>query len=259
MKSIVRYTSVALFAGCVGITAFAAEHDIAGLKLGMSPEQAKAALKAFGIDPSRIRESKASYQYTDGVNAHSTAEFLDRIGADKIERKNGQRVVDNFDLRFAPPPKGGQLVMVRRRTDNPVDPPTVGDYRAAILDKHGKPDIDKSGSLMWLEPRNAVNCTGSAPQAVAGILASIYMGSDQTGWRLNELRNAKKVREPSQCARMLEYRMPSSPNQPATSVTAVLVDVPGWGTAYLATLGWIDEQRQAAVKAREGAASKPRL
>ena len=53
--------------------------------------------------------------------------------------------------------------------------------------------------------------------------------------------------------------MLSSPNLPAKRVTAVLSDVPGWGTAYLATLEWIEAQRQTAVKAREGEASKPKL
>ena len=106
MMFIIRHALVALFAGCFGVAAFASEHDIAGLRLGMSPEQAKAALKAFGVDPSRIQEIKSSYRYIDGINSHSTAEFLDRIIADKVELRNGRRVQDNFQLSFAPPPKG---------------------------------------------------------------------------------------------------------------------------------------------------------
>ena len=259
MRFSIRRPLVALFAGCFSVAAFAAELDIAGLKLGMSPAQAKAALVAFGIAPARIQESRSSYRYTDGVNSHSTAEFLDRMVADKMEIRNGLRVGDTFNLHFAPPPKGGQLVMIWRKTDNPVDPPTVGEYRTTLFDKYGKPDLDRPGSPIWLDPHGAVNCTVNAPQNVSSVMSSIYMGSDKTGWRLNHLRNVNKVRDPSQCARMLEYTIPTSPNQPAKRVTAVLTDVPGWGTAYLSTLEWIEAQRQAAVKARESKASKPRL
>ena len=254
MRTIIRHALMALFASCFSIAAFASEFDIAGLKLGMSPEQAKAALVALGIDPGRIQESRSSYRYTDGVNSHNTDEFLNHIVADKVERRSGTRVVDNFNLFFSPPPKGGQLVMIRRQIENPVGAPTVAEYRAALLEKHGKPDEDRPGSPLWLDPPGAVNCTGGPPGDARGIMSSIYMDA-----ALKHLRNAKKVSHPSQCARMLQYIMPSSPNQPAKRVTAVMSDVPGWGTAYLATLEWIEAQRQTAVKAREGKASKPKL
>jgi len=259
MKCITTRALAALCACCFSIAVSAAEPDIIGLTLGMSPAQAKSALVEFGVDPGRIQENMSSYRYYDGISGHDTDEFLNYIVADKVERKNGMLIIDNFKLVFAPPPKGGQLVMVRRQIDNPVDPPSAGEYRAAILEKYGKPSEDRSGSLLWLDPGNAVNCTNNAPQDVTGIISSIYMGSEKQGWRLHQLRNANKVREPSQCARMLQYKMPSLATQPAKRVIAVMTDVPGWGNAYLATLEWIEAQRQAAVKAREGGASKPRL
>ena len=146
-----------------------------------------------------------------------------------MEIRNGLRVEDTFNLHFAPPPKGGQPVMIWRKTDNPVDPPTVGEYRTTLFDKYGKPDLDRPGSPIWLDPHGAVNCTVNAPQNVRRVMSSLYTGSGKTGWRLNHLRNASKVRDPSQCTRMLEYTIPTSPNQPAKRVTAVLADVPGRG------------------------------
>lgn len=259
---IARWTTMVLALCCFAAAARAAEQDIAGLKLGMSPDQAKAALKAFGVDPARIQEVKRNYRYIDGVNAHSTPEFLDHISADKNVLKNGQWVKDMFMLVFAPPPKGGQLVSVVRTIENYVDPPTVADYRAAIIEKHGKPDEDRSGRLTWLDPKNGVNCTplgGTGVIEVDAVMSNIYMGSAKQGWRLNQLRNANKIRDPSDCARVLQYQIPTMPSQPAKRVSAGMVDAAGWVQAYLATLEWIDAQRQQAVQQREGKAAKPKL
>lgn len=262
MRFITNHILIALFASSFGTIVYASEPDIAGLKLGMSPEQAKAALVAFGIDTDKIQETVSSYRYTDGVNSHNTVEFLDRITASTSEFRNGKRIEDVFELSFAPPPEGGQLVRVYRQSDNPVDPPTVGEYRAAIFDKYGPPDEDNIDStLKWLNPHDAVACTITAPREIKDIMSSIYNGNEKYGWRLHQLKNANKVSAPAQCARILEYKnLPSyQSNQPAKSVIVTLVDVPGWGTAYLATLEWIETQRQAAVKQREGRASKPKL
>ncbi|MCW5620897.1 MAG: hypothetical protein KIS79_07325 [Burkholderiales bacterium] len=254
MRLLIRHALLALFAGCFGFSAFASEYDIAGLKLGMSPAQAKAALVAAGFDPKSFSENMATYSYNDGVNGHETEAFLDNIAAEKRENRSGGRVVDNFKLAFAPPPKGGYLVMIRRNISNPIDPPTVAEYRAALTDKYGKPDIEQTGSLMWLAPRGAVNCmqvgnnvaSGSAPEG--GVMDGV-----------GSMMARKKITNPSQCASMLEYRMSAVLNGPARTVRAILTDVPGWAKAYLASQEWVEAQRQAAVKARESKASKPKL
>lgn len=256
MRFFIRHALVALFVGCFSFAAFASEYDIAGLKLGMSPEQAKAALVAFGIDPGSFSESMASYRYHDGLNGHETEAFLNLIAAEKRENRNGGRVVDNFNLVFAPPPKGGHLVMIRRNISNPVDPPTVAEYRTALTEKYGKPDVDRTGSPMWFEPGDAVNCMqvgnnvapGSAPVDIRGVMTGV-----------DSMKARRKITDPSQCASMLEYRMSSVPNGPANTVTAVLTDVSGWAKAYLASQEWVEAQRQAAVKARENKAGKPKL
>ncbi|MBX3611520.1 MAG: hypothetical protein KF871_16625 [Hydrogenophaga sp.] len=253
-----RCVLIACLAWAAGANAFAGEQDLAGLKLGMTPEQAKAALVAFGVERASIQEIQSSFRYGDGVKSFSTEPFLDRMTGGKRVRKGSLWVEDQFELSFAPPPKGGQLVLVRRTIKNPVDPPTVADYRAAILDKHGKPDMETPGSLSWFDPAGAVHCVRDVTD-VSGVMSSIYMGNDKYGWRLNHLRNANKVRNPSECARVLSYHMLASPKSPAKQVRATLADVPGWGTAYLATLEWVEAQRQAAIKRREGSASKPRL
>ena len=250
MRFLISHALLALFAGCFGFSAFASEYDIAGLKLGMSPAQAKAALVAAGFDPKSLSESMATYRYNDGANGHETEAFLDRISAYKREDRNGGRAVDTFNLVFAPPPEGGHLVMIRRKISNPIDPPTVAEYRTALTKKYGKPDVDRTGSPMWFAPRGAVNCmqTGTAPEAVDGIMLSV-----------NSMKARRKITDPSQCASMLEYRMSAVLNGPANTVTAILTDVPGWAKAYLASQEWVEAQRQAAVKARESKASKPKL
>lgn len=256
MRFLIRHTLLALFAGCFGFSAFASEYDIAGLKLGMSPAQAKAALVAAGFDPKSLSESMATYRYNDGANGHETEAFLDRISAYKRENRNGGRVVDTFNLVFAPPPEGGHLVMIQRNISNPIDPPTVAEYRTALTKKYGKPDVDRTGSPMWFAPRGAVNCmqignnvaAGTAPEAVDGIMLAV-----------DSMKARRKITDPSQCASMLEYRMSAVLNGPANTVRAILTDVPGWAKAYLASQEWVEAQRQAAVKARESKASKPKL
>jgi hypothetical protein len=73
--------------------------DIAGIRLGMTPEQAVQALKAQGISGDKIYESRMAYGYSDGVNhGLKTDDFLARITAAKVEILGSKRRSDSFEV-----------------------------------------------------------------------------------------------------------------------------------------------------------------
>lgn len=246
------------------------KYDIAGLRLGMTYEQVREALVDHGIPESDIQETRQSYHYSDGIkHDYQTEGFLYRINAGK--RIHGNKSQDSFILYFSPPPEGGRVVAVSRHVTNQVDPPTNGQYREAVHDKYGPPTTShqNTGVSQWMFGDGTMNCLGTQYEKLAvpvdrrgnsALLEKVFHTSGSR-IRTDRFRNGR-VNELTECATMLQYDIHGyslGENRPATSVSAVMIDVQAWVRAELAAGEMVEGLRQEAVKKREGSGARPVL
>ena len=75
-----------------GIASSAEELDIAGLRLGMTPDEARQALIAFGAPADKIQESRSKFWFMDGDKRIETPDFIDRINGNNDVLKDGKFV-----------------------------------------------------------------------------------------------------------------------------------------------------------------------
>lgn len=246
--------------------------DIVGLQLGMTPGQVMTALEAYGFAADRIYESRVSYMYSDGLkHDYATDDFLASITADKLEQVGGKRREESLQLYFSPPPQGGRLVGVSRLLQNRVDPVTQGQLREALVGKYGAA-TSEAGSVMHWRFGGAANCLNSSPNGL-GVTLPVTSGRNQKsilemvyqkpGGQLRlDLFRDRRIKSLQECGSMLEYQGASADYtaaQPATRVTATMIDVQSWVAAELAASEYVEGLRQEAIRKREGQGNKPAL
>ncbi|PLX66547.1 MAG: hypothetical protein C0607_22845 [Azoarcus sp.] len=272
LKTVALAAIVSATACCLAPLTHAADagkFDIAGITLGMSPEEALKALRAHGVNEQSISESRLSFGYSDGLSNHRTEDFTHMIVAHADGFVDGKRRTDTFNLFFSPPPKGGKLVAVRRTIENRVDPVTNGQFRAAVLEKYGAPTVQTPANINWQFDGGNRNCLNTSPN---GIGIPIPDAGSRNGKSILDMVYARKggqhdysrfqtprVVSLDDCASMLQYNISPGETKPATRVSAEMIDVKNWFNAELATKTWIEGLRQKAVKQREGSSNKPVL
>ena len=264
---------LAIFVSMFSVPSDAADDDkfdIAGLRLGMTYEQVKHALVGHGIPGSDLQETRQSYHYSDGINhSYRTGDFLYRISAGK--RIHGNQSQDLFAIYFSPPPEGGRVVAVTRSVNNQLDPPTNKQYRDAVHEKYGEPTVPHKNANIsqWMFGEGTVNCLGSQYGELAipvnnrgdsVILEKVFHTS---GSRIltDKFRNGR-VKNLQECADMLQYNIHGyglGDSRPATSVSALMIDIQSWVRAELAAGAMVEGLRQEAIKKRENSSTKPIL
>jgi hypothetical protein len=266
------FFALSAFAAAATAAADDAGFDIVGLKLGMTPEEVRQALVAYGVPPEQIQEARMSYVYSDGLkHDYSTEDFLVTLMGGKLERVNGARREDSLLIYFSPPPQGGRLVGIERLLQNRVDPVTKGELREALIGKYGPATAEAGGVMHW-RIGGAANCLSSSPNGIGvrlpeptgrnrkSILEMVYQ---QPGGQLRlDLFQDRRVKSLEECGSMLEYHGPSgdyTAGQPATRVSATMIDVQAWVAAELAANEYVEALRQEAIKKREGQGNKPAL
>lgn len=237
--------------------------DIVGLRLGMTHAEVTRALTAHGVTPSNIHETVEAFGYSDGIKKdHRTEPFLARIDASTSTLVVGsRRKSDSLTIVFSPPPQGGRVVAVTRMISNRVDPPTSKQFAQALSEKYGQP-YDASIGGKWMFGAGSQNCipngmpriSGRDKQSILDVVLRKRAGRFDTSFFVNH-----QVKRLDDCANILEYRVGTLDDRPASQVTATMVDVQSWVKATLAADGWVNGLREQAVKQREGGASKPVL
>ena len=239
--------------------ATAGDLDVAGLRLGMTPEEARQALIAFGAPADKIQESRSSFWFMDGDKRHETPDFIERINGNNDVLKDGKWIKDQLELSFAPPPQGGRLVRIRRTIENYVDAPTIGVYRSALVEKYGPPDQNVSGNPVWMRGPGKADCvTGAKGKGADAYVNAIYRRI-KGRVSLEHLVNPRVIKGPDDCAIRLSYKLGLGDNQPAKRVTAELIDPGTWVKAQLAAMEAIEKQQADAVETRNAGATKPKL
>jgi len=233
----------------------AEDRDIIGLRLGMAVAEVKAALTAY--DPAiTIDEHWQYFIYSDGINhGLQTKAFLAYIDAYRQVISGNHWGSEGISVFFSSPPEEARVVAVTRTLDNTPDPLTSQQFREALVAKYGAPASESSHEVRWLFPEGKVDCvlnSGSYHPTHDDFLQHVFQGG--IAGRMNN----PQAKDLSDCAAYLVYRVGTG-SLPASSVTALMVDVAAKAGSELAANDWVDALAEAARKARESGATAPKL
>ncbi len=243
---------------CTTAVAAQTPFDIVGLRLGMTEQEAMAALQAH--DPTlNIARVDSYYNYTDGVQTFQTDQFLGELRA---SRPNSQQAAPAFTLLFSPPPQGGKLWAVSRREKIAQDPPSIAQYSQALEQKYGKPTAVSPGnySLSWDFPADKPRCLARDPQRPG--FPTYRPKSDGSDLKIHLM--AANQRNPSPpdyktCGSQLYFILSTAADDVVGSFEAIMFDIGHYVTASEAADAQVQALEQTAREAREGKGQMPSL
>lgn len=233
----------------------AAKMDIAGVRIGMTEAEARAALRAF--DPSmRIIRTTTRYNYSPGEGRpeQSTPEFFDRL---EVRTANG--AVDLFTVYFANPPGEARVVAIERpNLPHTQNPPTQQQFRASLTAKYGQPSFVGEGEIVW-EEAGKPRCSFSRAQ-------NRPLGGGLTRERLfPTLSQAQQSRtsiltlpaDIATCGQVLSYV--HGTYGPVTIARASLLDMGAIWAADMRTTAWVNGLKAEAKRKADAQAQAPKL
>ncbi len=229
--------------------------DIVGLRLGMTEQQARDAIKAHNPQL-QFKTKTLSYTYSDGVKQHQTAPALAEIEAVATH----QGVPEYITLRFSQPPKPARLVGVRRVASLP-NPPTHDQMVQATVQKYGPPAVNRPRDrlnhetrLIWIESGKPQCWRTSAKQVAVFTPASPVLDA------LKQFAQRQKMGlappDLSQCGAIAQF---AATGDPVSTFTVEMTDTGPWLDTLQATHAWVSGLEAEAKKTRVGAGTTPKL
>lgn len=149
----------------------APDWDIVGLKLGMTPAQARAALLAHA-SKAEISDTTRQFTYNDGVRDQALPGFLASITA-----RQGATLTksETLEVMFSAPPMEQRVIRVIRHVAMVDDPLPMERAMETVTQKYGKPPklrvaSDSRGNVLrWDEPGKTV-CGDTSPNSFDGLV-----------------------------------------------------------------------------------------
>jgi len=229
--------------------------DIVGLRLGMTPDEALAALEAFDPEMS-LTLVESFFQYNDGVSHFKSDSFMGEIKG----TRQGSPFGDDFILHFTPPPNGGLLWLVDRRENIRSNQPSIAQYGEALRQKYGEPTVASAEGLLlaWEFPAGAPTCLRETPTSPL-----LYYRPRRTNdmlYRLQYLQHRGRApADLSTCAPQLNFELGTTNGQVVQSFNAILIDVASFFAANEAANAFVETLEAEARRKREGQGQAPRL
>ncbi|MEX6725660.1 hypothetical protein ABU113_14380 [Sphingosinicellaceae bacterium M-36] len=236
----------------------AARMDIAGVRIGMTEAQTRAALTAF--DPGmRIIRVTSRYNYAAGEGRPenlSTPEFLDRL---EVQPARGG--FELFIVHFATPPAEPRVIAIERpNLAHTQNPPTQQQFRASLLAKYGQPSFAEAHQLVWEEagkPRCAFTRRGNRPHAGDELRRNRVVPTFQNEQRYQSL-GLTLARDPAACGQLLIYSYDIW-SGPVRTARASLVDLGAVWSAEVRSSQWVNGLKAEAARKADARAQPPRL
>ncbi len=201
------------FDPAIQTSAAARRVDVAGMKLGMTPDQIRAAISAH--DPTlKIQVAESTIELADGTQRS----FVTSVSAER-------RVTnpDSIDVSFSQPPRDAQAVgIIRRQSFEARARPPYKPIRKALLEQYGRPSDE---AVHGTVDGAAVDLEGQG----GGLRLAWRLDKDKT--ECVELRQAQRAprpsslggRKPAECSAQLVVWIGVSKGV-VTAVTTALSD-----------------------------------
>ena len=267
----VAATVLALLAGTsVRASAESGAPDIVGLRLGMTVDEAREAIRKYNPDLKIQPPVEKVLQYRVGNETRKTEPFVSYLFA-----VSGKKQKDDIYVYFSLPPGEPRAVAIRRMHNN-FDPPIArATYYEALVDKYGEPSAglrDKHGDEarrqhwhQWHVGAGEVQCapTFAGGRDVEGQFGSLNPSAVEKGEVLKRLSDPStgKMRngeasDPSDCATLLTYELNFDP---LFAAVGELVDVAGAAESERRMAEWLEQMSQGQEKANKSGGGKPKL
>ena len=223
-----------------------AEFDVAGLKLGMTEAQAKAAMKAY--NPAfRISPVYGYFSYFDGkTHGAQTPQFLDRIEA----LDSGNQV--ELAVQFSGPPSTPKVIGIKRQSFNHTNPPSPQQFKEALHAKYGAPNVADKGTLVW-DQAGKPQCNRADPKRV-GHNAYNYGGTEK---QLGFLTRKGLPANLEQCGSFMVYQFQDY--QAVTGFNVYVTDVGAYVQSERDADKWVQSLEQQAQQKTTASGKTPRL
>ncbi len=235
--------------------------EIAGVRIGMTEVQVRAALAAFDPDL-EVTSIMGVYTYSDGVNVGlRTPEFLDRLEGHKGGRGNV-----SIKVLFSGPGNDVRVIAMSRQAHTP-NPPTQAQFTQSLIDKYGQPagfNRASPGSPVWegAGKPSCIRARDSKGQVAIDYGSSIGASDFMQGERVEDLlRSGTTVQglrptDLTRCGTFLSYYLP---REPVTSFQAYLYDLGAIVVTHRSRAAWVEQLQVEAVRKRQAQGQTPRL
>lgn len=240
--------------------AAAQEWDIAGIRLGMTEAEARAALTAFDAGL-KVVPVMGVFNYSDGVNPIlKTPEFLDRL-----EGSKGNEGV-SVKVYFSGPVGEVRVISVYRTVTAVPAPPTASQFVQALFSKYGQPSGTSRANkqhLVW-ESSGKPSCirikdgNRVSLDAVSGTSLMVNAAVEQffTQRRNNIMGRGLIPNDLTQCGAYLGYNYMGDP---VRSFFAEANDLGAMVATERSRTAWVKQLQAEAVRKRQGQGQAPKL
>jgi hypothetical protein len=274
-RGLVQRSAAALAASILLIGAAPApaapDWDIVGIRLGMSPEQVRAALSQHAPQ-AEVSEFRRQFTFDDGVGQQQLPDFLGsitaRLGAatSALARPGSSGDAETLEVMFSAPPMEQRVIRVIRTLVLQDDPPPIERTLASVTQKYGTPKVREANRgrglvARWVEPGKPV-CGATAPTSPDAWQAPPVDNapgglSQYEAWHRRKLAPA----DASNCSAALVVDLVTrAPGEPLVREMKLVMTDPGYAVpAMRATAQQLAELQAKARKARMNSGTAPKL
>jgi hypothetical protein len=249
----------------------APDWDIVGIRLGMSPEQVRAALSQHAPQ-AEVSEFRRQFTFDDGVGQQRLPDFLGsitaRLGAatSALARPGSSGDAETLEVMFSAPPMEQQVIRVIRTLVLQDDPPPIERTLASVTQKYGTTKVREANHgrglvARWVEPGKPV-CGDTAPTSPDAWQAPPVDNapgglSHYEAWHRRKLAPA----DASNCSAALVVDLVTrAPGEPLVREMKLVMTDPGYAVpAMRATAQQLAELQAKARKARMNSGTAPKL
>ncbi|MEQ8230984.1 MAG: hypothetical protein RLW61_18360 [Gammaproteobacteria bacterium] len=216
--------------------------DIAGIQLGMTPDEARAKIQAYD-DAIRIQDMSNQFRYSALGKKYKTDAFL--VSTTGM-LTNGR---GSLAVGYSYPPGAPRVTSISRNHRQSVEPLTQADYVKALVEKYGTPaeDVANGGTgagalrtLKWTLAGSGTNVCTEGVSAGNPVLKHMQ----QNGRRVEPTPELAAT-----CAGVFKYVLRGDP---VIHAVGDIADIAGQAKSEFAAQDWV--QRQIDDKSRTGTA-----
>jgi len=256
IRQLARAATAGALAFCALPALAAPDWDIVGIKLGMTEQEARAAIAAHSAQ-AQISEETLNFRFSDGARQQETPRFLATIRA---RVPTAFPDTESISLEFSPPPQEQRVVGVQRALNTPANPPPLDRLLGSLTQKYGTPLNDTTGgsgtirNLSWAE----------AGKALCGGERNFFTGANQMPASLQRFRQWQQQQlapaDLSQCGAQMRATM--NYRDGGAAVTTLAIEMKDYGyllSALESSTEWLAGLEAEAKQARLDAADIPLL
>nr|WP_298728522.1 hypothetical protein [uncultured Steroidobacter sp.] len=233
--------------------------DIVGLKLGMTEQQALAAIKAHSAN-AQVTSNSLKFTYHDGARQQETPSFTSGL---IVRIPQAGQDTETIQVEFSAPPTDQRVISLRRTLSNYANPLALERMIDTVTQKYGKPSTESkygigqiTTQLAWAEA-NRKPC-GKVDKGL--LLPPVSQTPDSLKWYELQQKNKLAPANGADCSAVLQAKLTTKAGGSSVVTMEFQMADPGHGVpAMQATAKWLADLEAEARKVRLNSGNAPKL